>query len=81
MIELPHFRAAGSDHTSKNFCDRRDSVRVLIKDFLGKKILKSYGFWNWLRKESFHGKDPYEIDLYKDHEFEAEVENEQAENK
>jgi len=73
--ELPIF-GAGADHTSKTWVGViRQSM---IKDFLEKDI-ESYGVLKLTPKGKAFMEDPYEIDLYKDHDFEAEVENEQAE--
>jgi ATP-dependent DNA helicase RecQ len=73
--ELPIF-GAGADLTSKTWVGViRQSM---IKDFLEKDI-ESYGVLKLTPKGKAFMEAPYEISLYKDHDFEAEVENEQAE--
>lgn len=66
----------GADQTSKTWIG---VIRqCMIKDFLEKDI-ENYGVLKLTPKGKSFMEDPYEIDFYKDHDFEAEVENEQAE--
>ncbi|MDG1279397.1 MAG: DNA helicase RecQ [Algoriphagus sp.] len=73
--ELPIF-GSGADQTSKTWV----SVirQAMIKDFLEKDI-ENYGVLKLTPKGKDFLESPYSIDLFKDHDFDAEVETEQAE--
>jgi ATP-dependent DNA helicase RecQ len=73
--ELPIF-GSGADQTAKTWI----SVirQAMIKDFLEKDI-ENYGVLKLTPKGKDFLESPYSIDLFKDHDFDAEVETEQAE--
>jgi ATP-dependent DNA helicase RecQ len=73
--KLPIF-GQGADQTAKTWVGViRQSM---IKDFLEKDI-ESYGVLKLTPKGLNFLDGPYSIDLYKDHDYDAELENEQAE--
>ncbi len=73
--KLPIF-GAGADETAKSWIG---VIRqAMIKDFLEKDI-ENYGVLKLTPRGIEYLENPFEIDLYKDHDFEAQVETEQAE--
>jgi ATP-dependent DNA helicase RecQ len=73
--KLPIF-GTGSDQTTKSWIG---IIRqAMIKDLLEKDI-ENYGVLKLTPKGKEYLANPFEIDLYKDHDFAAEVETEQAE--